>query len=165
MLKQNSFSVRARTASDELFSKYDRLNDLWNQVEVRLTKYHIPRPVDFTYASYFPDAEYEHHGVERHDMLGIQKVKGEWRICLGSSDDIHPEEDNWTLVSECSALLRVQAAKHLSGLEEAIISDAEGFISIVEQAILEMSNFLDPKPSDQIRELLEERARLNGQKD
>ena len=123
MNTQTSLSSCARKAGEELFTRYDKLNDLWKQTEERLTKYHIPRSVSYTYASYYPDDECEQQGVQRHNMLGLQKVKGSWRICSGECDDRWPDSEHWTPITECSALHRVQTVKHLPGLEEAIVEN------------------------------------------
>lgn len=164
MTAQNA-AARAEKARQELFSRYDELNDLWKQAEERLTKYHIPQPVSFTYCSYSPDEEALRYGCQRHLHLGIQKVKGAWRICHDETDDRWPDEEHWTPITECSAITRVQAVKHLASLEDAVVRNTEGFIPVVDEAIQQLSQFLRPNQSDEIRALLAERAKLNGKKD
>lgn len=165
MTTQDSLSVRARKASEKLFSRYDRLNDLWKQAEERLTKFHIPHVVRYEYRSYHPDDEYERNRVKRHDMLGVLKLKGSWCLCHGWYDDHYPDEEHWTPISECSALLRVQSVEYLPGLEEEVVKNAEDFIPIVDDAIEQLTEFLNPKRTDELRDLLAERAKLNGKKD
>jgi hypothetical protein len=117
-----------------LFDRYDRLNSLWEQAEKQLISLHVPRPVRHAYFSYpvrDGSSTYLNH------CLGLQKVKGSWRICYVldydySHDD--PEPD-WTPILDCSATIRVHAAPHLPGLRSAVFASSEKFIPEVDKAI------------------------------
>jgi hypothetical protein len=157
-----TLEVRAEKARKELFARYDRLNALWLEAEERLTKYHIPRPVKHEYCEYLLD-EGDPNSGSMWDCLGLQKVKGKWRICHGSYYYIEPGPSNWTPIVDCSAEVRVWAAKHLLGLEEEVVKSAEKFIPKVEDAIQALTSALGQP--DQLADLLAERAKLNGRAD
>ncbi len=152
---------RAEKARKELFARYDQLNALWLKAEERLTRLHIPRPVQFIYASR------SHHdpdflpGDPECACLGLQKVKGKWRICYGEYYSCSQPDADWQPITECSAEVRVEAAKHLPGLEKAIVESAEKFIPKVDTAIKQLADALGQP--DNLADLLAERAKLNGQ--
>lgn len=151
---------RAKKVRNELFTRYDQLNALWSKAEAELTKVHIPKPVTFGYDHHpFDDFRPEQGGYTV--CLGLQKTKGEWRICYGCCGDHEPEPDTWTPIVECSAEIRVQAAKHLPGLRKKAVESAEKFVPKVDEAIAALTAALDPNSN--LEELLAERAKLNGQ--
>jgi len=151
---------RAEIARKELFARYDQLNALWIKAEERLTKYHIPHAVEFNYCSYRIDYNDPSAG-EMLDYLSLQKVKGKWRICFGSCYYLGPGPSEWTPIVDCSAEIRVNAAKYLPGLETAVVESAERFIPRVDSAIRALIHAL--AQPDNLAELLAERAKLNGQ--
>lgn len=154
-----TLTERAERARKELFCRYDELNTLWLKAEEELRKLHIPRDVERVYRSYEPDPDWPGHRDYLH--LGLRKDKGKWRICHGASSDVHPEMSIiWTLITECSAEIRVNAAQYLPGLREAVVKSAEDFIPQVDAAIGAMKKALDTD----INELLAERAKFNGKK-
>jgi hypothetical protein len=154
---------RANQARDALFGRYDQLNALWLQAEEELTKAHIPRLVSCAYLKY--EEDYQHPDSEVHHCLGIQKINGKWKICHAIYCPYLADpcsEPTWTPITECSAEIRVLAAKHLPQLREAVVESAETFIPKVDEAINALREAIRPAPSDQIRSLLAERAKLNG---
>jgi hypothetical protein len=116
-----------------LFRMYDELSAYWQLAESRLRQYHIPRPVSICYlrdsADTIPPGD--ECGVE---YLGLRKVSGKWCICHCR----HPEGDSdthWTPIRNCSADVRVAAARHFPGLLNAVIQSVENFGSLVAEAI------------------------------
>src|SRR5262245_51293626 len=100
---------RAAKARKALFPRYDQLNALWLTVEERLSKYHIPRPPEYIYCEYRVD-ERDPNSGPAWDCLGMQKIKGKWRICHGSYCWSEDGPSDWTPIVECSAEIRVRAA-------------------------------------------------------
>lgn len=152
---------RAEKARKELFVRYDKLNALWTKAEEQITKFHIPRPVQFTYRSYPLDEFQDPNGPQVCHCLGLQKLKGKWRICLGTfveSSQCPEEEPSWTQVLECSAEERIDAAKHIPKFRQKVVESAEKFIPKVDEAIAAISEAL----GTDIADLLAERAKLNG---
>jgi hypothetical protein len=151
---------RAQKVRKELFARYDQLNALWLKAEERLTKHHVPRPVQCIYA--LPNTgEPEDQGLPEAVCLGLQKVKGKWRICYGVYWFSAQPDADWLPITECSAEIRVEAARHLPKLEKAAVESAEKFIPKVDEAIQQLAEALG-KP-DNLADLLAERAKLNGQ--
>jgi hypothetical protein len=153
---------RANQARETLFGRYDQLNALWLQAEEQLAKLHIPRPVCHVYLSYEEDHERRESQVEY--CLGLQKVKGKWTICHAIHYPFygHPDDEpEWIPITDCSAEVRVRAAKHLPQLREAVVKSAEDFIPKVDEAIHHLRTALNV-PDEHLQALLAERAKLNG---
>jgi hypothetical protein len=153
---------RAEKARETLFGRYDQLNALWLRAEEELTKFHIPRPVSYPYLKY--EEDYQNPLSEVNHCLGVQRIKGKWRVCHAFDYPYrgYPEfEPTWTPITDCSVEIRVQAAKHIPQLREAVVKSAEGFIPKVDEAIKELRNALN-LPHEHLQALLAERAKLNG---
>ena len=71
------------------------------------------------------------------------------------------EFSGWTPITECSVETRVEAAKHLAELREAIVKSAEDFVPVVDGAIEELKKALSV-PDEHLMALLAERTKLNG---
>ena len=152
-----ALAKRAEEARKALFERYDQLNALWLEAERQLSKFHIPRPVCYEYASDWEDGR----PVIGH-CLGVRKIKGKWRICCGSYCYFAPDESpDWEPITECSAEIRAGAASHLPKLREKVVESAEEFIPRVDKAIEELKEVLDV-PDENLQALLAERAKLNG---
>jgi hypothetical protein len=156
-----TFSERAEDVRETLFARYDELNALWLEAEEQLTKLHIPQPVCYSYAKYDEDWRSPNEGwIE--ECLGLQKVKGKWRICHAAYRPWCEPEADWTPIIECSAQTRVEAARHLAGLRQAVVESAENFVPKVDDAIESLRGEIGKSPSDSFGALLAERAKLNG---
>lgn len=132
--------MRATVAQNGLFARYDELNQVWHDAERMLTSFHIPHEYNVIYVSYWADNDGPSY--EEHLHLGLQKVKGSWRICHGYSDDIHPEVRVWTPITECSAMIRVSAATHFDKLFEEAVRVSEQFLLRTAKAISHLRNFM-----------------------
>ena len=153
---------RAQNARDMLFERYDVLNAHWLQVEEQLTAFHIPRSVSYAYKKY-PDPDGAEGGMI-HKRLGLRKIRGKWRICYCLYYyDAFPDMEDWTPITECSAEIRVEAARHVEGLREAIVKSAESFISRVDKAISSLATAVGLPTSTESQGSLADRAKLNGQ--
>jgi hypothetical protein len=69
---------------------------------------------------------------------------------------------DWHYVDKdlCSGEVRADAAKHLPGLEKAVVESAERFVPKVDEAIKALSEALGEDGN--VAALLAERAKLNG---
>lgn len=98
-----------------------------------------------------------------HKHLGLRKIRGKWRICYCLYYyDAFPDREDWTPITECSAEIRVEAARHVEALREAIVKSAEGFISRVDKAISRLATTVGLTTSPESQDGLVERAKLNG---
>ncbi|HTU19587.1 MAG TPA: hypothetical protein VMG10_16115 [Gemmataceae bacterium] len=155
-----TLNERAQKARDELFVRYDKLNALWLKAEEQLTHLHIPRPAECIYRDYEPD--YREPEFRIAECLGLQKIKGKWRICYGEYALLsEPGPSDWTPITDCSAEIREEAAKHFPKLHKAVVESAEKFIPKVDSAIQHLAEALGD--SANLNDLLAERAKLNGQ--
>ena len=151
---------RAESARETLFGRYDELNALWLQAEEQLTQFHIPRPVYHQFDEYQDPGNPP--GAMTSKYLSLQKVKGKWRICYGLCDDWCDHDYGWTPITECSAQVRVEAARHLEKLREKVVKSAEDFIPKVDEAIKTLAAAVGRTVNIESRDLLTERAKLNG---
>src|SRR5205807_7395386 len=137
-----TLAQRADKARQELFVRYDQLNALLGKQEERLARYHIPRPVCHVYAT----RDLDHHNPNSgfyQECLGIQKVKGKWRLCYGSFDYNECSLHDWMPIVECSVEVRIEAVKHIAALEQKLVESTEEFIPEVDQAIRTLTEILD----------------------
>ncbi len=150
---------RAQNARDTLFKRYDVLNALWLQAEEQLTAFHVPRPASYAYLEYDdPDSPL----AMIHERLGLQKIRGKWRICHGLDYDVWPDREQWTPITECSAEIRVRAVRYVQDLRKAIVDDAERFIPQVEEAIHTLATTVGLSTSTESQDVLANHAKLNG---
>lgn len=158
-----TLNERAQKARKALFNRYDQLNALWERAEEELTRLHIPHPIEFVYRHYEDDWR-DPSGAQIAQCLGIQKIKGKWRICHGTYVMPHePGPDDWTPITDCSGDVRIEAARHLLALKQAIVEAAERFIPRADAAIAALAESLGlPPEMSSLAELIAERARLNG---
>jgi hypothetical protein len=96
------------------------------------------------------------------ECLGLQKIRGKWRICHGLDYDVFPDREHWTPITECSAQVRVEAAEHLDKLREAVVKSAENFISRVDEAIEALAEVVKHPVRVKNSDALADRAKLNG---
>jgi hypothetical protein len=151
---------RAESARATLFDRYDALNALWLQAEEQLTRFHIPRPAYHSYDEYQDFGNPP--GAMTSKCLSLQKVKGKWRICYGLYDEWCDRDYGWTPITECSAQVRVEAARHVDKLREKVVKTAEDFIPRVDEAIQTLAATVGQLVSIESQDLLTERAKLNG---
>ena len=158
---------RAQKARDTLFSRYDVLNALWLNAEGQLTQFHIPCPVYCKYDEHRDPKDGS--GAATSKYLSLQKIKGKWRICYGViyDWDLDPGyawevDPGWTPITECSAQVRVEAARHLDKLREQVVKSAEDFITEVDEAIDTLAAAVRHSENIERKDLLAERAKLNG---
>src|SRR5947208_1711218 len=79
-----TLAERAQKVRQELFERYDKINALYLQFEERLNrKYHIPHPIQHSYYTYDLEEGNPNAGWAS-DCLGLDRIKGKWRICHGS---------------------------------------------------------------------------------
>lgn len=150
-------AVDARTA---LFSRYDQLNALFTEAEEELTKHHLPRGVEFSYRQNFDE-----QGQGMAYAVGIQKVKGKWRLCHTSyyyPHGYYEGDYEWTPLVEAGAETRVHAAGHVAKLKEKIVEELEKFVSETDAAIKQLRASVAELKNEDLVKLLAERAKLNG---
>ena len=141
---------REETIRDDLFSHYDRLNELLDEAESRLLSLHVPKPVEHCYKRYAEgDSDIECY-------LGIHYYGGKKRLCWCSASQAEEYELrnagydptdtrfwNWKAVRDCSIEVRIEAVEYLEGLRDAILEAQELFVPEVAEAIGELEAKLD----------------------
>lgn len=137
---KESTLVRATVAQNGLFARYDELNETWLHAERMLNSFHIPHGYHVVYQSFRADDV--DHNYDEYLHLGMVKIKGNWRICHGCSDDVRPEVVDWTPITECSAMIRVSAATHFDKLFEEAVRVSEQFLLRTAKAISHLRNFM-----------------------
>src|SRR4051812_31654077 len=95
---------RAAEARTALFTRYDQINALFEEAEQELTRHHVARPVEFQYAFDECTDNGRSSGSGTGFAIGIQKVKGKWRLCYTSyyyPNEYCEGEYSWTPIVEC----------------------------------------------------------------
>lgn len=158
----HELKARANRTRQVLFGKYDQLNALWAEAEKRIVQQHIPQTVYYCHKRLGQGPLHEDPPFLAC-YIGLAKIKGEWRICVGSVWEDHDEEPDWTPITDCSIEVRVELAEHLAALQLAAVESAEKFVPKVDEAISRLSELLGvPADDEHLKELLAERAKLNG---
>src|SRR5688572_18852489 len=83
-----TLDFRAEKAQKALFEGYDQLDLLWQEAEKQLARQHVPHPVDYQFGSYQFEGDEESEGCIMYEWLGLQKVKGKWRICYAELGEL-----------------------------------------------------------------------------
>jgi hypothetical protein len=132
---------RAEAAQKALFGRYDRLNEKLKLAEGRLTSRHIPHVVGVVYRTQEDDCNNPGLAWDRY-CIGLAKIKGEWRLCHGVTDDQDQNWPDWKPLVDCSAEDRVNSAPHLAKLEAKLVEAAEKFVPKVDKALVELDKYL-----------------------
>lgn len=130
---------RNRTASEQLASRYDLLNEQFIAAESRLKALKPLRP---TWVSY--DHQENEDGFSFWELLGLAKVDGKWRLVHASDHELNDDGSgplNIKPVTECTVEVRISAAKQVRNLHEKIVEQKEKFIPTVEEAIAELKSY------------------------
>jgi len=141
---------RNRRAAAILAPRYDQLNRLWADAEARLRAMQAPRYVWTDYRTEDIDPENPYSSCHCH-CLGLVKVRGEWRLCIGDyiRDDYQPRPYdpespmNWKPILDCSVEERVEAAPHIGKLREEIVKSAEHYTVKVDEAVAHLTKALE----------------------
>jgi hypothetical protein len=139
-----------RRTAEALASRYDWLNRLWADAEARLKAMQVPRYVWIVYKEQNVDPD-EVYSECRCECLGLVRVRGEWRLCIGqwyrNEYDLQPSDPDqptdWKPVLDCSVEERVEAAPHIGKLREAVVESAEQFIVRVDDAVAHLTKALE----------------------
>ena len=119
---------------------FDELNKTWEKIEQFFRKQGILRDVELALKP-LEDVQY---GPYADTLIGIQKRRGEWRICYGISHYNNPnQETDWTAIPECSTELRVELLDHVKDLFAELVKTNEEFIPELEQAVAKSHNVLE----------------------
>ena len=126
---------RNHEALSEVAPLFDQLNAAWEKIEDFFRSQGILAP---TYISYAP-LECWHNSVEPETVgelvLGIEKIKGKWRICHSAYDYRQGEVGTWTPVSDCSTELRTELLDHVGKLFEKLVESNEKYVPEVQKAV------------------------------
>lgn len=94
----------------ELPSKYDQLNKLWSDIEIRLRSLNLPEPI---YVSWTQENE-ENDDEMIH--LGFFRRGSCWQLHVRTSLKTDGNTDDWKSLLSCSLKLKVSATQHIDRL-------------------------------------------------
>jgi hypothetical protein len=101
----------------------------------------LPGDVKCVYASWDNDPyapEYQEYA-----SIGMIKINGAWRLSIGYSNDLRPDDTSWKPLRDATVQERLQAIRHFDKLRQKIVEEKEKLIPKVEQAIASVVNLLD----------------------
>lgn len=130
---------RNKQAIEAASPLFDELNKSWDQIEKFLRKQGILHEVEHQIGT-LDDLQY---GAYASRLIGIQKRKGEWRVCYGVVHFQDPDEDaGWIPVTECTTDLRIELLEHVAGLFEELVKSNEKFVPEMEKAVAKSHSVL-----------------------
>ncbi|MEI7687999.1 MAG: hypothetical protein WCL32_23575 [Planctomycetota bacterium] len=122
------------------------MTGLWRELEKKLLSRQQPRVVVY---DYYKEPIYESCGPPDNNYvycIGIAKVAGKWRLCLGEYNEYDEETRggtiSWRPIADCSMEERAAAAKHVGKLEATIVETGETFLPKLDEAIRELEDRL-----------------------
>lgn len=119
----------------------DKLSKSWEQIEQFFRKQGILRGARYQYGSIYGDFPREDELGAK--LLGVQKVKGTWRICYGEELYTHPDRDvDWVPVGDAPTAIRIGLLEHVGPLFEAMVKSNEGYLEEIEQAAAKAQSVL-----------------------
>lgn len=124
---------RNKAAIKQASPLLDQLSGTWDKIEKFFQSQGILRGACVGYQTVYQDPHEECPIAER--LLGIQKVKGAWRICTGSEHYNYPEDGcDWKPIGEASTQLRIDLLEHVHPLFAAMVKSNEEYIKEIEKA-------------------------------
>ena len=112
---------------------FDRINHAWDEIEDFFRKQGVLRPASFTYRNWSESNGQGEWGGQR--LLGVEKVKGKWRICHGDLYDNGPLDVSWMPMAECGIELRIEMLEYVGELFAVMVKSNEEYIAEIEQAV------------------------------
>lgn len=113
---------------------YEKLNRSWERAEEFFKSRGILAPVALSYGG-------DDHSEE---LIGIQRISGKWRICVGYLHYSDPDQNNnWTPICESSVELRSSLLTKIPQLFERLVKTNEEVIPRLEKAVIEAEYILN----------------------
>jgi hypothetical protein len=144
-----SIEQRNRRVNDSLAAQYDQLNRKWQDVEASLKAMLVPHNVWVAFDSEEVEFNNSSAGTD-FQCLGLVKVKGEWRICIGEYNDmdaiqrgLEEEPQYWKPILDCGVEERVRLASHVSTLRKKIIEAKERYVTTIDGALDHLDKVLE----------------------
>lgn len=124
---------RNKAAIKQASPLLDKISKSWDDIEEFFRSQGILRGASIGYGTIYEDPLEE--SPVGQDLLGIQKVKGAWRICVGSDMYRRPDcSPNWKPIGEASTQLRIDLLEHVHALFAAMVKSNEEYIKEIEEA-------------------------------
>ncbi len=124
---------RNKAAIKQASPLLDQISKTWENIEKFFQSQGILRGACTGYQTIYQDP-YGECPIGEH-LLGIQKLKGAWRICVGMEHYNHPEDEfNWKPIGEASTQLRIELLEHVHSLFAAMVKSNEDYIKDIEEA-------------------------------
>lgn len=130
--EDGAFAQRNKAALKAVSPLFEDLNKSWERIEEFFRKQGILRSVQIPYAS---DEDGYGQPVAEY-LIGLQKRRGEWRICYGEFWYANPTgEADWTPITEAGIEVRVKLLNHVTELFATLVKSNEEFVPELEQAV------------------------------
>lgn len=142
--RENTSSQRLQKANQQLYPLLDQINEGFSQAEKRLKVLNPVKDEWVTYRSELDDPMNPDQCYCLNYCIGIAKVKGEWRLCCGTTHDGCPELEVQSVepVSDMSRWVRVEVAAQLPQwfpeLQERVTRTTEEFVENAQKALEKM---------------------------
>lgn len=134
---------RNEKATSQARESLGQLQKTWEALEDEFRKLGILKSTGVKLRSIFDDGDY--HGV--HDpigekTIGVAKVKGQWRVCLGSYYYQHDNDIDWTPIVDCSTADRIAGLEKVKDLMAEVVVSNEKAAKELDAAVLDAAKLL-----------------------
>ena len=131
-----------------LESRFSQLNAALEEHETRLKAMMVPKNTEAVYRSYCEEELDSGKSTGEYTFyIGMIKLRGNWRLCHASHYLSYSGWDSgdldWKPIVEASIEDRINAAKHIDKLREAIVKVKEELVPDVEKAIEALATSLE----------------------
>lgn len=131
---------RNSTTIDRAEPMFAQVNSNWEKVESYLKAKGVLHSVEHSFGQLEKWLDPGTCDTFGDRLIGIQRVKGKWRVCYGTFYYCDPNgETDWTPITECSMEIRIELLEHVPKLFEALVVANEKYIPTLEKAV-EKSN-------------------------
>ncbi|QEG39386.1 hypothetical protein UC8_13630 [Roseimaritima ulvae] len=128
-----AFLERNKAAIKQASPLLDQISQAWDEIEEFFKSQGILRGTWLCFDSIFSGAHAQPPIGE--ELIGIQKIKGAWRICIGELIYADPEDDpNWKPIGEAPTHLRISLLDHVHPLFEELVRSNEEYVKDIEIA-------------------------------
>ena len=133
-MAQQSLVAKNRQIMAAAEPLYNQLNRSWDRAEEFFRNIGVLAPPMVPYGT--DDCSV--------DVLGIQKIGGKWRVCVGNIHHNDPEQDpRWKPIVEEGVELRAHLLHKLPELLEALVKTNESVLPRLQRAIVEADHILN----------------------
>lgn len=131
---------RNKSITNRAYAMLDKIGNAWRDAEEFLRSQGVLRGVEVALR---PIKDQQTGREIGEECIGVQKLNGAWRICVGDRFHEVPDCDrNWKPVVDAPVHVRIGMIEHLRDLFEAVVKSNEACADEIEDAVKKMDDML-----------------------